>query len=86
MDKKYASSILEAALALDPHIGALMAQIDALPDSEEKTEMSKATGDILKSMTLDIIFPILKQYPELDPDRRHSEELKRQYPNAKKRE
>ncbi len=69
MEKKQASDILESVLALNRPLGQVMDATEALPDGTERAEMVKAVGEILKILTLNIVFPIVRQYPELDPDK-----------------
>lgn len=70
MDKVHAAAILRSALSFDDHIGAIYYNLDLLADGEEKERLKKATGDVMAIITRHIIFPITKQYPELDPDKR----------------
>lgn len=69
MEKKQASDILESALGLSRPLDQMLADLHALPPGQEKEEMMKALGDIFKVLTMQIVFPIVKQYPELDPDK-----------------
>ena len=69
MDKKSAEDILSAALAMSRPIDVLVGEIYALPDGEEKKGMFRAMGDIMGALAMHIVFPIVKQYPELDPDK-----------------
>jgi hypothetical protein len=70
MDKASAAAILKSAVSFDAHIGSILHQIELLEDGEEKQRLHKAIGEVMLTLTRHIIFPIVRQYPELDPDKK----------------
>ena len=70
MDKEHAVSILEATLFLDSHINELVRRVETLPNQEEKNRLCKAIGDVMGLLARHITFPIVNQYPDLDPDKK----------------
>ena len=64
-----ASRILRAALALEAQIGELDGLIGQLNDENVKDECVRALGDVIGIITKNFVFRIVRQYPELDPDR-----------------
>jgi hypothetical protein len=69
MEKDLASRIVKAAVALDAQIGELDGLISQLDDEKEKAECVKALGDVMGIIAKNFVFRIVRQYPELDPDR-----------------
>jgi hypothetical protein len=69
MNKDVAKRILDAALALDVPIGVLDTLITQLEDGKEKEECLRALGNVIGIITKDFVFRIVRQYPELDPDK-----------------
>jgi hypothetical protein len=69
MEKAVAKRILESALSLGNEINLLDSQITQLSDAEEKKEYVEALGAIMGILTRDFIFRIVREHPELDPDR-----------------
>lgn len=69
MERDMASRILKAALALEAQIGELDGLISQLNDKKEKDEYVRALGDVIGIITENFVFRIVRQYPELDPDR-----------------
>jgi hypothetical protein len=69
MEKKQAEDILNAALALSKPIDTLIDNMQTLSEGDERKQMLKAAGDIMGILAIHIVFPIVKQYPELDPDK-----------------
>jgi hypothetical protein len=69
MEKALASKILEAALALDKEINEIDSLISLIEDAREKEEFVDALGSIMKVLTCNIVFRVIREFPELDPDR-----------------
>ncbi len=69
MDKNQAASIMNCALALSNEIGRTVVCIQEMPDGRQKSAFLKAIGDMLQIVTVDVIFPIADEFPDLDPDR-----------------
>jgi hypothetical protein len=69
MERDIASRILKAALSLEAQIGELDGLVSQLDDDHEKDECARALGDVIGIITQSFVFRIVRQYPELDPDR-----------------
>ncbi len=69
MEKKTASRMIDLVLSIEPPLGELASVINTLPDGEEKKAFIKGVGNILKAINFDFVFKIIKQFPELDPDK-----------------
>ena len=69
MDRAIAERLIEAALSLDEGIGRLDGIVSDMNDGQEKKELVKALGEILRVVTKDFVFRVTREYPDLDPDR-----------------
>ena len=69
MQKETAARLLEAALSLDAGINRLDSLISRLDDPAEKAEFIEALGNVLQILTKDFVFRIVREHPELDPDK-----------------
>ena len=69
MDKDTASKMMAAVLSLEVHVGEIDSIISDMPDGDEKSAFTKGLGNILKAVNFDFVFRIIKQFPELDPDK-----------------
>jgi hypothetical protein len=69
MEKAVAARMVEATLALGNGIGKLDSIISELDSGREKGELVQALGDILGILTRHFVFRIVREHPELDPDR-----------------
>jgi hypothetical protein len=69
MEKAVAARILEAALSVGNEIGKLDSIISELDSGCEKEELVQALGNIMGVLTRDVVFPIVRDHPGLDPDR-----------------
>jgi len=68
MDKKIASELMLAIEQINVALGVTAAAIEMIPDMEERKEFRKGVADLMGSVYGDMMVPILRQYPELDPD------------------
>jgi hypothetical protein len=69
MDKEVAKSFLSLAVAMDANIVNMFAEVEKISDEEQKQRFKKAVGDLMGYIARDIIFPIVDEYPDLDPDK-----------------
>ena len=69
MQKEAAAQILELALSLEKEVGRLDSRIGQLDDPREKEEFVRALAGILEILTRDFVFRIVREHPDLDPDR-----------------
>lgn len=69
MDKDMASRMLKATLALEARIGELDVLIGQLSDEKERNEYACALGNVIGIVSENFVRRIVRQYPQLDPDR-----------------
>jgi hypothetical protein len=69
MEKAVAGRMMEAALSTGNEIGKLDSIVSELENGREKEELVRALGNIMSVLTLDVVFRIVRDHPELDPDR-----------------
>jgi hypothetical protein len=69
MEKAIAARIMEAALSLGKEINNLDSLVSQLDNAGEKEEFVRALGNIMSIVTRDVMFRIVREHPELDPDR-----------------
>ena len=69
MDRAIAERLIKAALSLDEGIGQLDGILSDMNDGQEKKELVKAVGEILRVVTKEFVFRVTREYPDLDPDR-----------------
>jgi hypothetical protein len=69
MEKTVAGRMMEAALSTGNEIGKLDSIVRELEDGREKQELVRALGNIMSVLTRDVVFRIVRDHPELDPDR-----------------
>ena len=69
MDKDMASRMLKAVVALEAKIGELDVLVSELSDEKERDDYVHALGDVIGIISEKFVRRIVRQYPELDPDR-----------------
>lgn len=69
MEKAVAARMMEAALTVGSKISKLDSIVSELDSGREKEELVQALGSIMSVLTRDVVFRIVREHPELDPDR-----------------
>ena len=68
-DKTYLASILKVALSFDSKIQEIVDESKKIKDDALRDKIQNAVGKVMRDLTLEIIFPIGKRYPDLDNER-----------------
>jgi hypothetical protein len=69
MDRSIASKILNVVISLDKELGNLDLTIRDVEDEVEKKCLGKKLVEVICLLDQSFILPILKKYPDLDPDK-----------------
>ena len=69
MDKSAASKIIQAVLQLSDPLNSIGDQLHALPEGAERDALLRALGSVMAELHTGLIRPLVRQYPDLDPDR-----------------
>jgi hypothetical protein len=69
MDKDMASRMLKTVVALEARLGELDILVSQLNDEKERDDYVRALGDVIGTISEKFVRRIVRQYPELDPDR-----------------
>lgn len=68
MEKSSAEKVIKAVLQLDVQLNEVDAQLRELPDDAERKALLRALGTIILDLDSELIRPLVRQYPDLDPD------------------
>jgi hypothetical protein len=69
MDAVTAQKLIALATSMDKTIGAILDEVKNIGDDQERARYKRAIEDIMGFIARDLIFPIVDQHPELDPDK-----------------
>ena len=69
MDKALATKLIEQCRRIDDTLSVATALAAEIADDEERKRYLRAIADIIADVFVTLIRPIVKEYPELDPDR-----------------
>jgi len=69
MEKETAKKIMESLERLGDALNDLAADIENIKDIEEKKKYRRGVGELMGRSYTDIMSPIVREYPELDPDK-----------------
>lgn len=69
MDRSLAKQLIDLALALDAPLNTATELTDQIPDTEERKAVRRAIAEITGTAYSELILPIVRQYPDLDPER-----------------
>ena len=69
MDKTTAKRLLNLYLKVGDPLNEAILIIGTLPDVEEQKQLRRSIGELISTVYIDMIRPIVREYPDLDPDR-----------------
>lgn len=69
MEKPLAARLIEACVGLNTPIGKLDELVTEIADPDEKAAFVQALGAVMGDIYEKLMIPILRQYPDLDPDK-----------------
>ena len=70
MERAIAEQLIRTLAAINEQLNSatsLTAQIDS---KDEQQSLRRAIGTVVQTIYLDLMRPVINQYPDLDPDRR----------------
>jgi hypothetical protein len=67
VEKKLASTIIRSTRSLNEKLGEIDLAISEMPNGMEKDKYIKALGNVIGTLSRNIVFPIVQEYPDLDP-------------------
>jgi hypothetical protein len=73
MERPIAEQLIELLLALDGPLNKATELTEKITDLEERNAVRRGIGEITLRAYTDLIRPIVRQYPDLDPEKRSSE-------------
>lgn len=68
MDKNLAAQLIKKLHNLDGPLGEVLDLTEQLPDEEERRRFRGSVGDLIARVYTQLMVPVLRQYPDLDPD------------------
>ena len=68
LERSDAEKLLRVALSLDAQFGALDAAVSRIPNEVERKALAKELGALVGKLNDAFIRPIVRPYPDLDPD------------------
>jgi hypothetical protein len=69
MDRGDAEKLMQHYLAAGAALNEATSLIDTLADAEEQRRLRRPLGEVMESIYLELMRPIIKEHPEVDPDR-----------------
>ena len=69
MKKNTAKQLMDIFLSLDEPLNAATAITDNIDDEKERKMLRKTIGEIGGKIYTDLMRPIIRQYPALDPEK-----------------
>jgi hypothetical protein len=69
MDRGLAELLMRKLLALSEPLNSIAETIERTTDEAEKAVLRKGIAEIMGRVYTDLELPIIKQHPDLDPDR-----------------
>lgn len=69
MERDVAEQILNEFMALSQPLNAATEVATAIDEIDERNAVLRGIGDIMGRVYTDLMIPIIRQYPDLDPDK-----------------
>jgi hypothetical protein len=69
MDRDVAEKLMRHYLAAGAALNEATSVIGTLADAEEQRRLRRPLGEVMESIYLELMRPIIKEHPEVDPDR-----------------
>jgi hypothetical protein len=69
MEKALAAKLIDSVLQLSDQLNEIDEQLQALPEGAEREALLRASGSVMFELDAGLIRPLVRQYPDLDPDR-----------------
>lgn len=68
MDKKIARQLVDIVMSLGEPMNRATALSLEISDPEEQVYVRRVVGETTNRLYVDLMLPIIRQYPDLDPD------------------
>jgi signal recognition particle GTPase len=69
VDRNVAELLMKRLVALDVDLNGAMEVIEQISDDEELKRFRREIADLVAAIYTNLMVPVLRQYPELDPDK-----------------
>ncbi|MDA8232395.1 MAG: hypothetical protein M0006_13745 [Magnetospirillum sp.] len=69
MEREAALRIIYSIVAAEKHLGDIDSVISEMPDSDERKQFIAGLGAIMYAINFSFVFKIVKEFPDLDPDK-----------------
>jgi hypothetical protein len=68
MDRKVAEELMRTCLAISQPLNAATQLTDGIANGAERESVRRVIGNLMQTVHLELMRPIIRQYPDLDPD------------------
>jgi hypothetical protein len=72
LDRATAEKLMALYQKLNASLNEAAEVIGAIRDQEEQKRLRRPLGEVTQSVWLELMQPIVRQHPDLDPDKRRS--------------
>jgi hypothetical protein len=69
MERKVAEELMQALLSMGEPLNAATEATRNIGSQEEQESVRRTIGRVMDTVYVDLMRPIIRQYPDLDPDR-----------------
>jgi hypothetical protein len=69
MERGLAAQLMDSVLQLSDQLNGIHEQLQALSEGAERDALFRALGSVMFELDAGLIRPLVRQYPDLDPDK-----------------
>lgn len=70
MDRITAEQLMRTLMVMNEQLNLATSHIGKINGKDEQESLRRAIGSVIQTIYIDLMRPVIKQYPDLDPDRK----------------
>jgi hypothetical protein len=72
MDKNVAKLLMKKLLEVGGSLSSVTLLVNEIDDKDEQKHLRKSIGEIMSRLYTELMVPIIREYPDLDPDKKQN--------------
>jgi hypothetical protein len=70
MDRITAEQLMRTLMVMNEQLNLATSHVGKINGKDEQESLRRAIGSVIQTIYIDLMRPVIKQYPDLDPDRK----------------
>ena len=69
MQRNLAEKLINESMRIGDHLNTISEVVSQIDDMEERRKFARPLGELMGLIYTELMLPIIKDYPDLDPDK-----------------